>query len=385
MSLRIASVKGIPIRLHFTLIITIALITFTLATSFMPLEFPGLTPLEYWVIGIIGAIILFASVLVHEIAHSIVALSYGIEVRQIVLFVFGGVSDISEDLKDSRKEMKMAAAGPVTSFILAAIFAAAWLIASSIAAVVDGSSLAIPILYYGAFLNAILGAFNLIPAFPSDGGRILRAYLVRRNKDYNEATKSAARVGIAISYLFMGFGFITMLTGQIIGGIWILLIGWFLRSGAESYLEQIRLTSVLSRVHLRDIMNTNVISIRPSSFAQDLLHDYFNKYMRSAFPVVDDHNKLLGLVTLARVLTVPKEKLSGTTAQEVMVDRNNLIVMKEHDTAENALMKMTRNRMGKIFVCDEFSGELLGMVTKTDLLSVETERQEIAKILQKSA
>lgn len=386
MSLQIAKVKGISIRLHFTLVIAFALISFTLASDFLPFFFPGLSSTEYWTIGLIGAIIMFSSVLIHEIAHSILAQRYGIEVREIVLFVFGGVSDISEELKDYKKELKMAAAGPVMSLILAGIFGLAWLLVSNVVPIGETSirNFIIPILYYGALLNTILGTFNLIPAFPSDGGRILRAILVRRKKDYNEATKSAANVGIAISYVFMALGFITLLTGEIIGGIWILLLGWFLRSGAESYLAQIRLTSILSRTYLRDIMNTNVISVKPDLTGDELLRDYFNKYMKSAFPVVDERNRLLGLVTLARLLAGPEANLNRVKAGDAMIHRNELIVMNAGMTTENALMQMTQKRMGKVFVCKEDTDELVGMISKTDVLNVEMERQEIAQTLRKS-
>lgn len=386
MSLQIAKVSGIPIKLHFTLVIAIALISFTLASDFMPFFFPGLDPIEYWIIGIIGAIIMFLSVLIHEIAHSILAQRYGIKVREIVLFVFGGVSDISEELRDYKKELKMAAAGPIMSLILAGFFGLAWLLVSSVLPIGETSArnFIIPILYYGTLLNTMLGMFNLIPAFPSDGGRILRAFLVRRRKDYNEATKSAANVGIAVSYAFMAFGFIALLSGAIIGGIWVLLIGWFLRSGAESYLAQIRLTSILSRIYLRDIMNTNVISVKPDLAADELLRDYFNKYMKSAFPVVDERKRLLGLVTLARLLAIPEANLSRAKAKDVMIHRRDLIVMGASMTAENVLMQMTQKRMGKAFICKEDTDELVGMVSKTDVLNVEMERQEIAQTTRKS-
>lgn len=383
MSLQITSVSGIPIRLHFTLIIAIALISFTLASDFMPSLFPGLTTAQYWLIGIIGAVIMFSSVLLHELAHSILAQRYGIKVREIVLFVFGGVSDISEELKDYRKEMKMAAAGPVTSFVIAGMFGISWFLASSIP--MGDTSLknfVIPILFYGAVLNLGLGAFNLIPAFPSDGGRILRSALVRRKKDYNEATKTAANIGIAISYGFMALGFVTLFSGDFISGIWIMLLGWFLKSGAESYIAQIRLSSILSKIYLRDIMNTNVITIGPELTGDTLLRDYFNKYLKSSFPIVDVRRRLLGVVTLAKMAPIPEQNLTKMTAEDIMIPRQDLIVMDADATAENAVMQMNQRRMGKIFVCRKETDELIGIVSKTDVLNVETERNEIVKSIR---
>ena len=235
MSFQIAKVKGIPVRLHFTLIIVFFLVAWTLASSFMPQYFPNLATVQYWIMGAIGAILLFISVFLHELMHSVIALRYGIKVRQIILFIFGGVSEIPEETRDFRKEFKIAIVGPA-SFAIAGALAVSWWFVSQISPaeqqllatkqVVEG------ILLYGAIINTMLGGFNLIPAFPLDGGRILRAGLVAWKKDYDSATRIAARVGIAISYGFMGVGFLAMITGSFISEIWILLIGWFLNSGA---------------------------------------------------------------------------------------------------------------------------------------------------------
>lgn len=385
LSVQVAKIKGIPIRLHFTLVIAIALISFTLASSFMPFYFPDRSPTEYWIIGIAGSVIMFISVFIHEVAHSVLAERYGVKVREIILFVFGGVSDITDELKDYRKELKMAAAGPITSFLLAGIFGLAWWLTLTTHPIDISTRIIVPILYYSALLNAILGAFNLIPAFPSDGGRILRSILVSRKKDYNESTRTAANVGIAISYAIIGIGFIILFSGDLFGGIWIMLLGWFLKGGADSYLAQIQLTSILSKIYLRDILNTNIISVQPHITGEELLRDYFKKYMKSAFPVVDERNKLQGLVTLARLLSVPEKNLSKIKAQEVMIKLEELIIIVDpNTTAENALMQMTQKRLGKVFICKE-SGELVGMVSKTDILNLEMERQEIAQTIKRAS
>lgn len=199
MSLQITKIKGIPIRLHFTLIVVFFLIAWTLSARLMPEIHPGLTRTEYWIIGIFGAGTSFISILLHELAHSVVALRYGLKVRQIVLFIFGGVSDIEEgeSSKDFHKEFKIAIVGPITSFVIAAILGLAWWILTSVAQGVAFSSPAIAdtnnatlviveaILQYGAIINTMLGGFNIIPAFPLDGGRILRSALLRWKKDYD--------------------------------------------------------------------------------------------------------------------------------------------------------------------------------------------------------
>jgi len=382
LSIRIITIDGIPVRLHFTLIIAFLLISWTLATYFMPDYLPGLAATEYWIMGAAGSVILFVSVLVHELAHSKLATRYGIKVNQIVLFLFGGVSDIAGELKDYRKDATMAIAGPLTSFGISGAFALALLAlmmffhdGSAALKIVQG------ILYYGALINFMLGAFNLIPAFPSDGGRILRAMLMRRKKDYNEATKSAANVGIAISYAFIGLGFFAILAGSFISGLWILLIGWFLMNGAQSYLSQIQLSSVLSVLRLRDIMNTNVISVKASFPANRLMEDYFRAYMKGAFPVVDDRGILLGMVILKKLLQINENQRPKFSAAEIMIPREDLSVMSPDASADLALMQMTKTKIGKVFVCDKV-GKLIGLVTKTDILNVEMERAEIAQTLK---
>jgi Zn-dependent protease/predicted transcriptional regulator len=388
MSFQIAKVNGIPVRLHFTLIIVFFLIAWTLASSFMPRYFPNLTTLQYWIMGATGAIILFISVFVHELMHSVMALRYGVKVRQIILFIFGGVSEIPEETRDFRKEFKIAIAGPAASFAIAAALAASWWLVSQItpaaAPLLATKQVIEGVLLYGAIINTMLGGFNLIPAFPLDGGRILRAGLVAWKKDYDSATRIAARVGIAISYGFMAVGFLTMITGSFISGIWILLIGWFLNSGAQSYLSQHELTSVLAGVRLRDIMNTRVITVRSDAKVDELLKEYFAIYMKSSFPVIDYDGRMLGLVTLKRVHEIPEDKRQQLTAGEIMIPLEDLVAMLANRRADEALMKMTRTRIGKVFVCDP-QGILLGLVSKTDIMNVVSERQEFQHELKKFA
>jgi len=393
LSLQVTRIKGIPIRLHFTLIVVFFLILWTLATRFMPQLYPNLSQIDYWIMGAAGALILFISVLLHELAHSLVAIRYGLKVRQIILFIFGGVSEIEEEkeetIEDFRKEFKIAVVGPITSFIIASIFASIWWFFSQIGmGLEEGATviqqITVGVLFYGALVNTLLGAFNLIPAFPLDGGRILRSALLRWKKDYDQATKIAVKVGIWISYGFMGFGFLSILGGAFLGGIWLILIGWFLNSGAQSYLYQREITSVLSGVRLRDIMNTRVISVTEGTKVDELLRNYFNIYMKSAFPVLNSQGELLGMVNLKEVMDVPENKRHDGKVEEIMTPRSNLIILTPDRKADEALMQMTRRHMGKVFVCSGGERKLLGLVSKTDIMNVATERQEYAQASKRS-
>jgi CBS domain-containing protein len=238
------------------------------------------------------------------------------------------------------------------------------------------------ILFYGALANLLLGFFNLIPAFPLDGGRILRAALVRWKRDYEQATKIAVRIGIGISYGFMGFGFLSVLSGSFTGGIWLVLIGWFLNSGAQSYLMQYELSSVLSKVRIRDIMNTNIISIREGTKTDEALRTYFSQYMKSAFPILSTKGGLIGMITLKQIMDVPEYKRHQVNVEEIMTPKNDLIIMNSERKADEALMQMSRRRRGKVFVHGD-NGKLVGLISKSDIMNVANERKEYAEAIEK--
>lgn len=397
--MQIGRVKGIPIRLHYTLIIVFFLITFTVSVHLMPEVYPGLSTTEYWIIGIICAIILFVSVLLHELAHSIIALRYGVKVRQIILFIFGGMSDIEEETpqgyqisKDFRKEFKIAVVGPATSFVIAGVLGILLLLVSQsgndlVSDLTSSMALNVTraVLWYGMIINIVLGGFNLIPAFPMDGGRILRAVLVRWKRDFDQATRTSVRAGVVMSYGFMGMGFLIMFTGSFVGGIWLLLIGWFLNSGAQSYLSEHELMGILSTIPLGTIMNTRVISVGEYLPIDSLLNDYFNLYSKDSFPVVTSEpgaNRLSGMVTFKDASNVQHSERNRIQTNEVMIPKADLIIMSENRSAKEALIQISRKRMGKVFVCND-EGILIGVVSKTDIMNAASEKSEYNKAVRK--
>jgi Zn-dependent protease/predicted transcriptional regulator len=389
LSLQVAKIKGIPIRLHFTLVIVSFLIAWALAAMLMPEIYSGLNISVYWIMGIIGAIILLVSVLLHELAHSIVALRYGLKVREIILFIFGGISVIEdqdeEASKDFRKEFKIAVVGPITSFVIAAILATSlWLLIY----VTTGSNnnninntdnipaiIAAGVLQYGALVNVLIGGINLIPAFPSDGGRILRSALLRSKRDYDKSTKITARIGIAISYGFMGFGFLFTISGSFISGVWLLLVGWFLNSGARSYLAQHQLTSILSSVRLPGIMNTQIIAVRKDMLINHLIHDYLSVSAKDSFPVIDDYAHLVGMVASKDAWRVPEHGRSLVQVMDIMIQKSHLVIMHTYRTAEDGRKYMKRKCMDTVFICDQ-EGKLIGLISKTDTMNAAGKRKD---------
>ncbi|HET6588632.1 MAG TPA: site-2 protease family protein [Candidatus Nitrosocosmicus sp.] len=383
MSLQVATIRQIPIKLHFSLILVFFLISWTLAQGFMPQYAPGLSPAHYWIMSVSGTIILFFSVLIHELSHSMVARSYGIRVKQIMLFIFGGISDIEEEPKEFRKEFKMAIAGPAVSLALSLIFASFWWLTIFMMSIssdlvedvgTDVLTMLNGLIYYSAILNLILGVFNLIPAFPMDGGRILRSLLYRRNKNYDKSTRIAVKIGIIISYLFFGLGLLTILSGSFVSGFWIILIGWFLQNGAQSYIHQYDIMKMLSRIRLADLMKTNVISIPENTSVSTMIRNYFNIYMKSSFPVTKLDYQIVGLVTLKSCTDVPEAMRDTTLVGDIMIPKDKIRLMNMNDTAEKALSIMINEKQDKIFICNDFD-IIEGIVSKTDLIAAMDEKK----------
>ena len=383
MSIQILKIKNIPIKLHFTLIFIFVFLSWTLSSGFMPHYYPNLTRTEYVVMGVTGAIILFVSVLVHELAHSILSIKYGVKVDQIILFIFGGISEIKEETRDFRKEFKIAVIGPLTSFGLGGIFLSIFLLITFISSERTEAETYLQVLkgvlLYGFIVNILLGAFNLLPAFPMDGGRMLRAALVRW-LDYQRATKISVQVGIIISFVLIGLGILVIIRASPIAGLWLILIGWFIQSGAKAYLQQFELSNLLKDMKLKDIMNTSFVSVKPDLSIRNLISDYFDVYRKGSFPVIDDHSVLLGMISTDDILD-KGESLFEKKTMDIMQPLSNLIVMKSDMQVNNALEQLVRKRMNRIFVVDDYF-KLIGIVSKTDILNAAQERADYDEILK---
>ena len=361
LSLRIGRLLGVPIRLNYTLILGVLLIAWTLAIGYVPSEYPRLSSTTYWLIGVIGANVLFISVLIHELAHSYVAKKSGLPVRSIVLFIFGGVSEIEEEPKEASVEFKIALVGPLTSFAIALVL---WLL-QYVANAFRGSVLIVAPLEYGAYINVLLGGFNLLPAFPLDGGRILRAGIWRWKKNLIRATRIATNIGVFFSYLMIFGGFVFVIGGSFIGGLWFILIGWFLRNGAESSYRQTVIRDSLAGVSIRDIMTRDVHTVDPNAPVKDVVETHFTKYKHGGFPVEKD-SRLVGLITLQDIRKIPREKWPETKVVDVMTPCERLKCANPDEPAADALMKMSKLDVGRLPVQED--GKLVGIVTRSDIL-----------------
>jgi len=362
---------GVKIKLHYTWFIVFVFITWTLAAFYMPDQYPGLTYEVYWITGILSSIILFSSVLFHELFHTYFALKKGIPVPNITLFLFGGVTQIAEEPENPDFELRMAFAGPASSFLLSLIFGLFWLLAVQF----NLPPIIIAPLNYGWLINALLGGFNLIPAFPMDGGRILRAAIWKSKKDLIIATKIASNVGGAISYLFIFFGLFLILFNGFITGIWFILIGWFIKIGAEASLNQTIISQALSDVKVGDIMTKEVHTISPNAFISDVVENYFYKYKHGGFPVVEN-GSLLGMLTIQDIRTVTKEKWKELQVKDIMTGSEKLVKSQPEEPVASAFLKLSKHNIGRLPVVKD--GKLVGIITRSDIMRTIRVKTELA-------
>ena len=258
-SFRLLRIAGIDIGIHYSWILIFILLTWSLAQGFFPQKYPGWDVATYWITGVVAVLLLFVSVLLHELAHSLVAKSRGLPVSSITLFILGGVSNLQEEPSKASVEFSMAIVGPVTSLIIGGI---CWGLLQAVAA---KTSPAGATLYYLALINVLLAGFNILPAFPLDGGRVLRSIIWGNTKDLTKATNIAATVGRFFGWAMIAFGLFWLLTGNFLGGLWIAFIGWFLSSAAESSRLQITLQEHLTGVKVKDVMNVMPEKVAPAN------------------------------------------------------------------------------------------------------------------------
>jgi Zn-dependent protease len=377
MSLKIGKIIGVEIRIHYTWLIIFFLITFTLAQSFMPQQFPAdenpileNNPILYWIIGGISAILLFGSVLFHELFHSYMAMRKGISVPRITLFLFGGVSQIAEEPHDPSAEFRISVVGPLSSFLLGGVFGFFWLISLllNLSVIIQAP------LVYGFTINILLGLFNLLPAFPLDGGRILRARLWARKRDMLAATTLSTKISSIFSYIIMFIGFSTVFLGNVFGGLWLVFIGWFLKNGADATLQQTTVTQTLNGIAVKDIMTTEVITIEPDISVLDAIKNYFYKYKHGGYPVVSQ-GKLKGVVTTHDIHKIPQERWGSTFLWSIMTPFENLTMMSPEDSAIDALSFLTKKDLGRIPVQKE--DMLVGLVTRSDIMRAMKRRTDL--------
>jgi len=360
---------GFTVRVDASWLFIAALLTWSLAAGVFPAAVPGLPAATYWWMGAAGCLGLFASVVLHELAHSLVARRHGIHMHGITLFIFGGVAEMQDEPSGPRAEFLTAVVGPVSSLLLAAgLFGLSRVAAGTWPAAVTA------VLEYLGTLNFILAAFNLIPGFPLDGGRILRAALWGWKGSLRRATRISARIGGWVGIGLAALGILQLFTGNPIGGMWWVLIGVFLRNAAEQSYQQLLLRRALGGEPVRRFMQRNPVTVPRHISLRDLVEDYVYRSYFKMFPVMDD-DRLVGCITTDHVKAVPREAWDresvGAIAERCSPDNT---VSPDLD-AMAALGTMSRTGRSRLLVVE--GNRLVGVLTLKDLLQFFSRRVEL--------
>ncbi|MCX9084643.1 MAG: CBS domain-containing protein [Candidatus Methanoperedens sp.] len=352
-SYQIGKIMGIPIKLHISFLLIIPVMGYIFANNDPILGFGDVEPaILRYTLGISVAILLFFCVLLHELGHSIVAKKNGTNIQGITLFLFGGVSSLEEIPRDPKIEFKMALAGPGVSLLIGSVLI---IVYEFIKTDISINNPLLHLLWLIAYINIILFIFNLIPAFPMDGGRVLRAVLASK-MDYKKATSIAANVGKMFA-IFMGIiGFVVP------GGLWYLLIAFFIYIGAAEEDKSTQISVTLEGIKIKDIMTRDIKTVPPGMSVDELVGFMF-RYKHMGYPVVEG-NEVIGIVTFNDVHSIPDKERKNVILRDIMT--KDIISLKEDDDAIKALKLMTMNNIGRIIILNE--KKMTGIVSRTDLL-----------------
>lgn len=361
---RLFRIFGFEVKLNLTWLLLAMLIIWTLAAGFFPTDYPGLSTQTYWWMGVAGAAGIFFSIVFHELSHSLIARRYGLPIRGITLFIFGGVAEMEDEPVSPKSEFLMAVAGPLASIFLSIVFTQLERLALS----QEWFTAIIGVFHYLAVINLVLAIFNLMPAFPLDGGRMLRAGLWYWKKDLHAATRLASRIGAGFGLGMMFLGGLAFIQGNFIGGMWWLLIGVFLRSAASTSYQQLLVREMLVDSPVRRFMNDEPITVTPDTTVDAMLEDYVNQYHFRLYPVVDG-TRLIGCVTAREIEQIPEEERTRKSVGELVSSCTPANTVSPDTDAIKLLTEMSRTDADTLYMVVE-NERLVGVISLKDMREI---------------
>jgi Zn-dependent protease/CBS domain-containing protein len=368
--INILTFAGIKIGIDLSWIFIAVLLAWTLASGYFPFRYPHLSSGIYWLMGIFGMLGLFICIVLHELGHALVAKHYKLPITNITLFLFGGVAEIKKEPTTPKVEFLMAIAGPIVSLLLVALLYAFTFI---------GEKMFWPILITGvsrylALINLIIVIFNMIPAFPLDGGRVFRSILWWWKKDYAWATRIATRIGSAFGFLLIFLGIFSLITGNLIAGIWLGILGWFLSRAALSSRSQMAVSKALKSEKVATFMTKNPIAVAPGITVLEFIEEFVYKSHHHLYPVTEKE-KLVGYISLKEVKSLPKEKWNSTLVESIMVPRSAFQTVSPQASALQALDLMQQSDEPTLLVAE--GSQLVGILTAQSLFKVISVKLEL--------
>lgn len=369
---QVAKLFGIPIRLDLSWFIIVVLLAWSLAQTYFPAQAPDQEPAMYWTMGFVGAVGLFVSVLLHEFGHALVARSYGIRMNGITLFIFGGVAEMQDEPPSAVSEFFVAIGGPVVTVVLVGVFGAVsvggrWL---------NLSPLMLAVSDYLAVINGFLFGFNMIPAFPLDGGRVLRSILWSAKGSLTWATRISSMIGSAfgMGLIFLGVAVFVFVPGGFVSGIWLFIIGLFLRGAAGMSYQQLIIRKALEGETVRRFMKANVITVPPDITLDELLQDYVYRHHHKMYPVVEN-GRVVGCITMRQLREVNAEARATTRVGDVADDVSEQNTIAPDVDAMQAMSRMNRTGQSRLMVMRD--GSLEGVIALKDLMEFLSLRIEL--------
>jgi Zn-dependent protease/predicted transcriptional regulator len=358
-TLRLGRVAGIDIGAHWSLLPGFALIVWSLAAGIFPTTNPGRSDATYLAMAFAAAVLFFASIVLHELGHAVQARRDGVAIGGITLWVFGGVAHLRSDPPSARAELRMAAAGPAVSLALGAICLVVAILLP-LPAVVDA------VAFWLGQMNVYLAVFNLLPGFPLDGGRILRAALWARRKNYTSATRTAVAWGRGFGQLLIVSGLLLVFFVGDFGGVWLSFIGWFLVGAAEAELQAATARDALAGLRVRDVMTRHPVTVDADASVQEFMDEVFLPTRHTAFPVVKD-GVPVGIVSFRQALALPRELWPAAQVRDLMADSRDVCVSPDAPLTE-VLARLSSGDLGRLLVCRD--GRLEGLLSLTDVARV---------------
>jgi Zn-dependent protease len=381
-SWRVGRIAGIEVGIHYTWLLALFIFTWLLGQGFST-TYPGWYSYYYWIAGFLATFTLFISVLIHELAHSLVARSRGLSVSTITLFILGGVSNLAEEPENPGVEFAMAIVGPLSSIALGFIFWIIWYLITktwvlpvfSVNIPASKQTMGLAIVGFLAYTNIILAIFNLLPGFPLDGGRVFRSIIWRTTGNLYRATNIASIVGRVFGWGFIALGVVLAIFTQFgfLNGLWFVFVGWFLNSAADNSRSEVTLREHLTGVLVEKVMEKDVESVRPDTMIDYLVQTIFIQKRKRAVPVVDGDN-LVGVVTISDIKGIPQEKWPITPVLQVM-HRAPIHALKPEDDLNTAMKLIAQYDLNQVPVLNQ--GKLVGMLTRADVINYLQLSQEL--------
>jgi len=366
----IGKIFGIPIEINVSWLLILLLVTWTVAENYLAPMFPYMPVFTTWVLGAMSALMLFGSILFHELMHSVVAVRNGLPVRKITLFMFGGVAQMSGEPQSAAVEFKMALAGPLASFILSALFYITYIVLYDFGSYPVASA----IFMYLALINFMVLVFNMVPGFPLDGGRVLRSIIWHFTGNITRATYISSRIGKAFAILLIVLGLFSVFTGNFIGGIWLVFIGFFLQQAADSGYYQVMMRRGLEGHFVWEVMQPEVVTVDADTPIETAVHNYFMRYRFNSFPVLEN-NRLVGMLTTHDLKTIPREEWDYKRVRDIMETEPIKHALDPNENVYTALMKIARDGMGRLPVVQ--GGKLVGIISNRDIMKLLRVKMDI--------